>query len=270
MAEKKKKIIFYSAVFLCTAAVIARSLQFFLHTDLQTGRLDSGNTALSVLIAVFLAGALVLAFFAQAQEGATALGHRKESFARVFMFLSAAALFYDFVRQCINVYGYLTKNSYVKWNYVIPLALFGALALICALYFFVIALFSNNKGYDFTRINLFHYVPLFWAVFGLLTSLSTLEDLHNVQQAIYKTAALIFATLFFMVYAASFSQPKLNKRVVSGLGFSYSFVVAVYAFPELMGLALGVCPFNSVYFAGTFLLTGAFAFSVSRDMVLEK
>ena len=44
----------------------------------------------------------------------------------------------------------------------------------------------------------------------------------------------------------------------------------VYAFPELMGLALGVCPFNSVYFAGTFLLTGAFAFSVSRDMVLEK
>lgn len=270
MAEKNKKLIFYSALVLCSAAVIVRSLQFFMHTDLQNGHIRSGGTVLSIVITALLIGSLVLSFFLTAGEGVSALSIKKNSTARIFMFLSAMALFYDFVRQCINIYEYLSKNSYVKWNYIIPLALFGLLALGCAFYFFALALLSNNRGYDFSRISIFHYVPLFWAVFGLLTSLSVLEDLRDVQQAIYKTAALIFATLFFAVYAASFSKPALNKRMVTGFGFAYSFVAAVYSFPELFGLAFGVYGLNTVYFAGTFLLTGAFAFSLSRDMIAEE
>ena len=271
MADKKKTlIIFYSAVVLSSAAVIVRCLQFFWHTDLSTGHLKSSGTALSFVITALLACTIALSFTLCAGDGVSAISPKSNSFARGFMFLSAAALFYDFVRQCVNIYGYFTKNSYVKWNFIIPLAIFGVLALFSALYFFVLGLFSNNSGYDFSRISLLHYLPLFWAVFGLLTSLTVLEDLRDIQQSVYKTAALIFATLFFAVYAASFSKPALNKRALPGFGFAYSFVAAVYSFPELMALALGEYNFNTVYFAGTFLLTGAFAFSLSRDMILEK
>lgn len=267
MADKRKNLIFYSAVLLCSAAVIARCFQFFTQTDLSTGHLKSGGNMLSLVIAALVIGACSLAFSLSAGEGATALCSKSSSPARVFMFLSSAALFYDFVRQCINIYNYFTKNSYVKLSYIIPLALFGVLALFAALYFFALGAFLNNRGYDFSRSNFLHYVPLFWAVFGLFTGLGVLDDLRDVQQTFYKTAVLIFAAVFFAVYAASFSRPGLNKRVLSGVGFAYSFVAAVYSLPELFALATGACSFNTVYFAGTYLITGAFAFSVSRDML---
>ena len=270
MAEKKKKIIFYSALLSCSAAVVLRCLQFFMQTDLQTGHLKSGSTALSAVILVLAAGAVLLSFFVEAREGAAALSPRKNSSSKLFMLLSGAALFYDFVRQCLNVYNYFSKNSYVKWNYIIPLALFGLLALASALYFAALAFLSGSSGYDFKRVHILHYLPLFWAVFGLLTSLTVLEDLRDVQQAVYKTAALIFATLFFAAYAAAFSQPRLYKRMVPGFGLSYSFAAAIYSVPELLGLIFGVYHLNSVYFAGTFLLTGAFAFAASCDLIAEK
>lgn len=270
MAERKVKTLYYFAMVLCSAAVVLRCVQFFIQTDLTTGYLKSGSAALSVAVIALCAGSIVLSFMIKAREGAALFECRKGSNARAFMLLSGAALFFDFVRQCINVYSFFAKNSYIKWNYVIPLSLFGIFALFSSFYFFALAFITGDKSYDLKRLHVIHFVPLFWAVSGLLTSLTVLEDLRDVQQAVYKSAALVFAMLFFATYAAAFSQPSLYKKTVSAFGLSYAFISAVYSVPELLGLALGLYSLNSVYFAGTFLLTGAFAFAASGELIFEK
>ncbi len=270
MAEKNKKTIYYSALLLCVAAVVLRCFQFFKQTNLQSGRLNSTGSVLSVIIFALIIGFAILSFMLTASEGQSLFSDNKSSTARLFMVLSGMALFYDFVRQCLNDYAYFTKTTYIKWNYVIPLSLFGLFALASSMYFFALAFLSSGKGYDLKRVHLLHYLPLFWAVCGLLTNMSVLEDLRDVQQAIYKSAALAFAMLFFAVYAAAFSQPSLYKRLFIGFGLSYAFIAAVYSVPELLGLALGAYSLNSVYFAGTFLLTGAFAFAASGELLFER
>lgn len=273
MPRVKKPIFLLTAFSAFLAALILRCVQLFRLTDLQTGALIRGSEkSAAVFFALVAAFAVFTAAFAFVQGDIKAADKCKSRAVSVFSMLCSAAMFFDFVSQCLSCYDYASKSAYVALNKIIPMALAGAFALLSAIYFIVIGISFSSNRYDFRQLHIFCLFPFLWALCGALTDLTDYAGGILDTESVLKSLMLLFALLFFFFFAGNVlggkSEMQLKALVFSGL--VYGMLCTAACVPRFIAfvfrLGLAAAPYSGV----SFMFSGAFAAAVSFYILFKK
>lgn len=244
-------------------------LQFF---ALLTPSSDKGTvTALSytsyALIALILAFSYVYA--SGCRRTVKAICYSTDSLGlAVSSALVCAGMLYDFVHQCYNCYNYFENSGYIEYNYIIPIAVSGAFALISCAYYIAFYLTVRGTGVDYKRFNLLHFAPLMWAFFKLFNLVTSLLDIKSGAQDICNFILLVSFLPFFLAFAAASDKKEkpAGKLFITSLLFcaAMCFIVSL---PRLAVLLFGGAgKLESVTFSSpTYFTFGLFAVTLLRE-----
>ena len=216
------------------AACFLRFFQLIRFTDSKTGFVI-GNE----LITYILYGVLILSVvFAVIYSLIARNKIRKISFiGNKGIYISLIALciayFFDFVHQVNNCYSYIqtaSRQSYVEYNYLLPMGFQAIFALLSCYYLIVCAKSVRETKIDFKNFKLFHLVPLAWGFCRLLVIMTEIFDVESVESFL-EFIFIIFYCGFTLCCASSIDNEKnLIKPSFSffalglcSLSFSFSF-----------------------------------------------
>lgn len=261
------------AVLITACAAIVRCIQLFYYTDSSTGYvLSSGKKSITelyisiVVAAVLFAGVSFIYFNKKTSDFDFAPG--KGMF--LLSVLCSAGLFYDFIFQCVSLYNYIEKTSYIAPNRVIPMALCILFALISCAYFAILSQCSRSSRFEFGRLRILCFAPFFWVLSNALVSLTSYGDaLYDVDSAL-KNFCIVFGLLFFFFFAAQREKTFSRMGAFVFFGYTYGALCFVLAFPRLIALVSGVGVNVPHYASPAFLFTGIFAFAAAFNISFKK
>ena len=261
MPKTAEKIV--NALFICAvlSAAALRFVQMFLLTDSSKGFIIGGYEAtiggLVALCAVFIGLFGIRTFVGGVYLNPFEINKSKcFSVAGVF---AAAALFYDFIHQCINCYNYAVGERYFQLNYFIPLCLAGAAALLSSFYFIVFAVSFNTDKYDFRNFKYFHFVPVSWLLFTLVSQLTRYDDGIRSAESIIYFAVIIFGILFFIFSVKCIDGGDTSIKAFCFFGVIYGVMCLILALPRIAALIFGVQVYAVRFSSCAYLFTGIFA-----------
>lgn len=273
MPKVKKPILLFTAFSAFLAAFVLRCVGLLGLNGSETGTVikenEKASLAFFALTAVFIALTAAFAFI-QSDIGSA---YKCESKAvSVFSMLCCAAMFYDFVVQCLNCYNYASKSAYVALNKIIPMALCGAFALLSAVYFAVIGISFSSSRYDFRQVRAFGLFPLLWALCGVFTDLTDYTSSVLDEESVLKSLMLLFALLFFLFFARTAEESengaKLKALVFSGL--SYGMLCTAACVPRFIAFISRRAAQPASYSGVAFMFSGAFAAAISVYILFKK
>lgn len=273
MPKVKKTILLFTAFSAFLAAFVLRCVGLLGLNGSDTGELikngENVSAAFFVLVAVFIAFDAVFSFIQSEMKTAYKCESKAVS---VFSMLCCAAMFYDFVIQCLNCYNYTSKSSYVALNKIIPMVLCGVFALLSAVYFAVIGISFSSSRYDFRQVRVFGLFPLLWALCGVFTDLTDYTGGIFDEESVLKSLMLLFAMLFFLFFAGTAEDfenaAKLKALVFSGL--SYGMLCTVACVPRFIAFISRRAVEPAQYSGVAFMFSGAFAAAISFYILFTK
>lgn len=268
MPKALKSIYFFLVFGITASAVVLRTSQLLYHTETETGYIKRGaeNTIAAFYIicgvAVILCMAVLFSKFLKCNN----LFEREKS--RLLLVSGIAAgisMFYDFIHQCINIYEYITKTSYIEISYFISICVIGLSALICAFYFIAAGISFYTDRYDFKQFRYFHLAPVIWSIFGILIRLTRFEDEIYAEELFLQYSVLISAIVFYIMFIKSIDDER-SLKAAGCTGFIYFCLSFIISVPRIAAFFLGIELFNVTFSSITFLFTGIFALTVSLNI----
>lgn len=269
----KSKVLTACAALTTVGAAVIRCIQLFYYTDSSTGYVLSGGKNLITdlyiniaVAAVLYAGVSFIFFNKKTSDFDFAPG--KGMF--LLSLLCTAGLFYDFIFQCVSLYNYISKTSYIAPNRVVPMIFCIISALISCAYFAILSQCSRSSRFEFGRLRILCFAPFFWVFCNVLVSLTSYGDaLYDVDSAL-KNFCLVFGLLFFFFFAAQREKTFSRMGALVFFGYTYGALCFVLVFPRIIGLVAGAELNAPEYASPAFLFTGIFAFAAAFNISFKK
>ena len=255
----KITFVFFGASVLLAAAL--RCVQLFSFTDASTGFVlkEASASVGAVYILCILAVAFCGIFFHKKFIPVDPFGKKESKPLFYVCILTGAAMFYDFVHQCVNCFSYASRTTYIELNYLIPILLTGITALLCTFYFIIMGISFATEKYDFRQLVYFHLTLAIWFILGLLTSLTRYDDSYLAAQNNLRYAVLFFGITFSLVLIRCIDGGTAKLKILCFTGASYAALSFILSFPRIIAF-IGGAKLNEVdYSFVSYLFTGVFA-----------
>ncbi len=123
------------------------------------------------------------------KEYAKAFDFEKKFGLTIFSALVSVGFFADFLCSGISLARLLESSIYNKKNAFFTLAVGACIDILCCFYYIIISFSYSGGSYDFRQLKLFHFVPLLWMVFQVLSVLSDVLNLSGNADGIITIAA---------------------------------------------------------------------------------
>lgn len=260
MQNATKKLLYAIFCTLTLASVIARAVQLYAEANL--------NLALLILSVLIIIASALISFTSKGY--ATPFNDEKSKAMSVSCYLAGASLFADFIHQCLNCYGYISENSDLQINYIIPLALLGLSALMSAYYFYIIGCCFRSDTYDFKQLKYFHLMPAAWIFFRLLTCIVIYTDKSSDVETLLQYAVLIFGIIFYLLIVKCIANDSLRLSTLAFAGLIYSAFSVIVSMPRIIVWLLGKSAASVSFTSAAYLFTGIFAFVLSFRILKPK
>lgn len=264
---KKTFSAFSGAFILC--AVILRTVIVLFYTDASTGfvrRSAAGITAAFCFCCVFS----VLFCAAPLYKSAISNPFDKHKNKLIFYtgIFSGAAMFCDFVYQCVNLYRIFINGGFAELNYTIPLCLTAVSSVLCAFYFIIMGVSYKTDKYDFRCLKYYHIIPLCRHLFAVFMSLTRYNDgIYSLENIMYY-AVLISGMVYFILFLGCLDGNVKILKPFCIVGFLYGVLCVVLTVPRIAG-ALYADVFADGFSSAVYLFMGILSFSLSAA-VLKK
>lgn len=250
---------FFGASVLFAAAL--RCVQLFSFTDALTGFVakEASASVNAVYILCVIAAALCGIFFHKKLTPVDPFGKKESRRLFYVCILAGAAMFYDFVHQCVNCFSYASRTTSVELNDLIPLLLTGITALLCTFYFIIMGISFVTDKYDFRQFVYFHLALAVWFGLGLLQSLTEYNDSYLAVENNLRYAVLFFGITFALVLIRCIDGGSAKLKILCFTGASYSALSFILSVPRIIAF-LGGAKLNGVAYSFiSYLFTGIFA-----------
>lgn len=261
---------FFGASVLFAAAL--RCVQLFSFTDASTGFVLKEATAsvTAVYILCILTAALCGMFFHKKFTPIDPFGKKEGKRLFYVCILAGAAMFYDFVHQCVNCFNYVSRTAHLELNYLIPILLAGITALLCTFYFIIMGISFITDKYDFRQLMYFHLVLLIWFVLGLLTSLTRYDDGYLAVQNNLRYAVLVLGITFSLLLIRCIDGSSAKLKTLCFTGASYAALSFILSVPSIIAF-IGGAKLNEVgYSFVSYLFTGIFAAALTAEVLRKE
>ncbi len=261
LPEKAEKIINGFIIIASLFAAVLRFVQMSYLTDSSTGFAVKGSEAAVgafFVLCVFFVGLCGVRFFLSDINTNPYDLYKSKTFAAAGAF-AAAAMFYDFIHQCLNSYAYIIKTSFFELNYFIPLCFSAVSALLCSFYFIILSISFNTDKYDFRNFRTFHLAPVFWLLCTLVTRLTRYDDGIYAVESILHYAVIIFGIIFFLSAARCIDGGADSLKLLCFSGVSYGLLSIILALPRIGAVILKIQVYPVTFSSLAYLLTGVFA-----------
>ena len=261
---------FFGASVLCAAAL--RCVQLFSLTDASTGFIikDASGTAGAVYILCILAAALCGIFFDKKLTVADPFGKKENRPLFYVCLLAGAAMFFDFVHQCVNCFSYASRTTYLELNYLIPILLTGITAIFCTFYFIIMGISFVTDKYDFRQLMYFHLALAVWFVLGLLTNLTRYDDSYLAVENNLRYAVLFFGIFFSLVLIRCIDGSSAKVRMLCFTGLSYAALSFILSVPRIIAFVAGAELYKADFSSVSYLCTGIFAAVISIEALKKQ
>lgn len=255
----------FGASVLCAAAL--RCVQLFSQTDTKTGFVikEAYLSAGAVYILCIVAAAVCGIFFHKKLAAVDPFSKNKSKPLFYICILTGAAMFYDFVHQCVNCYDYASRTAHFELNRFAPMLITGVTAILCTFYFIIMGISFLTDKYDFRRFVRFHLVLAIRFIAELLTYLTRYDDGFLAVENNLRCAVLIFGILFSIALIRNIDGSPAAPRALCFAGLSYAALSFILAVPR--GIAL-ICQaeLNKVDFSAvSYLFIGLFAVALTAE-----
>ena len=256
---------FFGASVLFAAAL--RSLQLFSFTDISTGFVlkDASVSANAVYILCICAAALCGIFLHKKFTPVDPFGKKESRGLFYVCILTGAAMFYDFVHQCVNCFSYASRTTYVELNHLIPILLTGITALLCTFYFIIMGISFITDKYDFRQLVYFHLTLAIWFVLGILTSLTRYDDSYFAVENNLRYAVLFLGITFSLVLIRCIDGGSAKLKMLCFTGASYSALSFILSVPRIIAFIVGAKLNDVDYSFVSYLFTGIFAAALTLE-----
>lgn len=267
MQKAIKKAISFLLGISVLSAVVLRTVQLFIFTDIKTGYILS--SAQNSAIAFYSISAIIIILCALLSctgvQAPSTFFSEKSKMKSAVCYLTAISFFYDFIHQCLNCYNYALDNSNLHLNILIPVATVGISALACAYYFYVLGAAFHSDTYALNQLKFFHLIPAAWIFFKLLTCISNYIDKTYAVEAILQYAVLIFGIIFYMLIVSSLDSNNFKSNAIVFTGLAYSVFSLIISIPRIIAWLFSTeiqrVDFSSV----TYLFAGIVALMLSLN-----
>ena len=250
---------FFGASVLCAAAL--RCAQLFSFTDATTGFVlkEASGSVWAVYVLCILAAALCGIFFLKDFTPVDPFCKKERKSLFCVCILAGAAMFYDFVHQCVNCFSYASRTAYLELNYLIPLLLIGIAAIFCTFYFIIMGISFVTDKYDFRQLMYFHLALAIWFVLGLLTSLTRYDDSYLAVENNLRYAVLFFGIMFSLVLIRCIDGSAAKLKLLCFMGASYFALSFILSVPRIIAFIAGAKLSDADFSSVSYLFTGIFA-----------
>lgn len=248
-------------------AAALRCVQLFSFTDSSTGFVlkEASASVSAVYILSVIAVSLCGIFFIKKITPVDPFGKKENRRLFYVCILAGAAMFYDFVHQCVNCFSYASRTTFIELNYLIPLLLTGITALFCTFYFIIMGISFVTDKYDFKQLMYFHLVPAVWFALGLLTSLTRYDDSYLAAQNNLRYAVLFFGITFSLVLIRCIDGGSAKLKWLCFTGASYAALSFILSVPNIIALIAGAELNDVDYSFISYLFTGIFAAVITAE-----
>ena len=272
MPKTLTKIVFgfFGASVLFAAAL--RCVQLFLFTDTSTGFVlqEASASVSAVYILCVFAAALCGIFFHKRLTPVDPFGKKENRRLFYVCLLTGAAMFYDFVHQCVNCFSYASRTTYLELNYLIPIFLTGITALLCTFYFIIMGISFVTDKYDFRHLVYFHLTLAIWFVLGLLTSLTRYDDSYLAVENNLRYAVLFLGITFSLVLIRCIDGGSAKLKMLCFTGASYSALSFILSAPRIIAFIAGAKLSNTDHSFVSYLFTGIFAAVLTAETLKKQ
>lgn len=262
MPKISLKITFAFFGVLIAFAGALRCVHMFFYTDADTGFIKQGAVkSMLLLYAVCFLMLVMCAAFAGKADITNPFEKRKSRLVFYSAVFAGGAMFYDFVHQCINCYKHITESA-VQINYLIPVCLTAASAVMCAVYFIIMGISYKTDRYDFRYFKYYHLMPFLWLLFQAFGVLARYNDGIYAEESIVYYLTVIFGMLFFVSFLFCLDGDNKKLKAFLFFGFSYGMLSLVLSVPRIAA-SLFAADINKVDFSAvTYLFVGCLSASL--------
>lgn len=257
---------------LTLSAVVLRIIQLSSYTNTQTGYIFHSAKNSIIAFYIICAAIVVLCSVISYKTPCTAnpFDIKKGSKMAKICYLAGASLFYDFVHQCLNCYEYISKNSVLQFNYIIPLIFLAVSALACTYYFYILGSYFNTQKYDFMQLKYFHLMPAAWIFFRLLICFNMYSNNLYAVDVFFQYLILIFGIIFYILIVNFITSSSFRLQNLAFVGMVYSIFSLIISVPRLAVCLFGIKTASVTFSSVTYMLTGVFALAVSVNILREE
>lgn len=256
MQNAPKKILFTLLGILTFSAISVKTIQLTVSINAHYG--SNVDLALYILCALIMIICAAASFTAKNCE--RSFLNEKSKALSFSCYLAGASLFSDFIHQCLNCYCYISENSELQLNYLIPLALVGLSALASAYYYYIFGSSFRSDTYDFKQLKYFHFMPASWIFFRLLTCIVTYTDKSVGAEALLQYAVLIFGIAFYLLFVKLIADDGFKLQGLAFTGLMYCAFSIIISFPRIIAWLLGKAAASVTFTSAAYFFTGIFAF----------
>lgn len=271
--KNKSAAALYLSFLFSLGAAFVRCIQLLMYTNPDTGIVIDGAENTVALFYIFTALSVVMlgAFvFASKSSFECPIQIKDSTGLSLCSCLAAAGMFYDFVHQCVRCYLYVSANSYIAVNRLLPMIFSAVFALLSAVFFIFTALSVKSSRYDFSRMWFFKITPVLWSLVNLLILLTDYDDDILAIDTLLKYSAFILALVFFVLFALTAESEKANGSLTVFFGFLYSGISFSLSFGRMVCFIIGQDIVSADFSSPAFMFTGLFAFAFSFCICLRK
>lgn len=241
MKKVRSRLNLFVIVLLSVATCFIRLFQLFRYTDRNTGIVTSNHILSYVvygLFAVSLVFSLLYCLNVKKQNNMLiSAGNRRMC---VLLYLLCGVYFFDYIHQCINIYEYISDNSYIDYNYTAILLLSGIAALISCAYVIVIIMLVKGYNLDYKRLGFLHFIPVIWAFLRMIIIMMRIvdvkEDVESICEFLFLTAFICFS---ISVISAGDRQNKAVSQIFILSGLMTFFLSFAVALPRILAVLTG-------------------------------
>lgn len=228
------------------------------------------NSALTATFyLLLLMGALSIAFSCKKNDRYTnAFDFDNRLGLNVFSFLAGVGFFVDFISSALGIY-YSAKEPHIALTSFVPLCLSCVLAILSSFYFILMSLSFGGSNYDFRKLRVFHFVPLFWTASKLLGVLDKAIDITDDNTNALKYLALILALGLFYLLATEIDNTDGAKRITVIALREFSFVGVLYFVSEMQMVVASHFSrsFDEVMLSICILMLSIFIYFFERNII---
>lgn len=259
-------IILISSVLAC----LFRFSQLLNYTDAGTGLVNEKSNMSYGVYALLLLSVTASAVYSLTKRNMPDVFsdgvNKKMSAVSVFL---AVSFFIDFVHQCFNCFEETQSTAYVEYNYIIPMGLSGAFALLCSFYFFVFAKTMLSHNCDFKNFTFIQFSPVMWAFAKMIVIMSRIVDVKEGVETACEFLFLISAIVFFFCFiSAADAKRKGATKLLVFSACAAAVTGAVASAPRIMMLLSGNADkLHGALFTGlVYAAVGIFAAALLYDI----
>lgn len=266
---KKTFSAFSGAFILC--AVILRIIIILFYTDASTGfvrRSAAGITAIFCCCCVFP----VLLYAVLISKSAISNPFDKHKSKLIFYtgIFSGAAMFCDFVYQCVNIYRVFMNGGFAELNYTIPLCLTALSSVLCAFYFIIMGVSYKTDKYDFRCLKYYHIIPLCRHLFAVFVCLTRYNDgLYSLENIMYY-AVLISGMVYFILFLGCLDGNIKILKLFCIVGFLYGELCFVLTVPRIAAAFFSADIYAVDFSSAVYLFIGILSFSLSAAALKKR